>query len=469
MNAEGASSDHRLRSSLHISLAGFVLITLTIAAAYLVVTVGIEAAALAPWRHQSTIIVIIALCTVIGFGVLSQLLAAQIRKLELRSSVLAQSEERFRSFALASSDWFWESDEQHRITYVSEGILAFGQDPASRIGKSRVELAADAGSDAAKWQEHIAVMNRHEPFRNFVYTRKVREQPEHTVSVSGDPFFDPAGRFLGYRGTARDITQQIAAERVLREAKSAAEAANRARSQFLANMSHELRTPLNAIIGFAHAIKGGVAGPLNPRLAEYAEYIHQSGEHLLHIITDILDLSKVDAGKLDLQEEHGIDPQRVASTCVSLMRDRAKSGTVQLLTEIEDNLPLLTADPTRLNQILLNLLSNAVKFTEPDGSVVLAVHRAKAGGVEFEVRDTGLGMTTAEIAIALEPFSQVDASFDRRSQGTGLGLPLARRLAELHDGSISIASEKGRGTTVILTLPATRISGDAAARSAQFR
>jgi two-component system cell cycle sensor histidine kinase PleC len=230
-----------------------------------------------------------------------------------------------------------------------------------------------------------------------------------------------------------------------------------AKSQFLANMSHELRTPLNAIIGFSETLELGIAGPLQPRQAEYAGLIRQSGQHLHAVINDILDLAKVDAGKFELNEQSGIDPRGIVDACVALMKGKAAAGSLHLTSEIEDHLPCLCADPTRLKQILLNLISNAVKFTDPGGSVTVAVQRNTAGGIAFQVRDTGPGMTAQEIATALEPFGQVDNGHTRRYEGTGLGLPLAQRMAELHGGSLVVESEKGHGSTVTVTLPAARV------------
>jgi PAS domain S-box-containing protein len=419
-----------------------------------------EDAALADWWRQSVLIVSAALGAALGFALLFQALSARSRKLEQQAVALArtadalrESEGRFRNFARTSSDWFWETDEQHRFTYVSEEIRLFGQDPRDRIGRTRSELAADRTDDTRLWEGHYAALDRHEPFRNFVYARKIGTAPERIVSVSGDPLFDATGRFLGYRGTARDVTEEIRAELGLREAKTAAEAANRAKSQFLANMSHELRTPLNAILGFSQMLSQRLVGPLGEKQIEYIDIIYRSGSHLHDIINDILDLAKVDAGKLDLNLEDGVDPCAIVNGCVALMKERANTGELRLSVDVAPELPPIVADAMRLKQILLNLLSNAVKFTEPGGSVVIAVRQPGPDTIAFEVRDTGIGMTEAEIKIALEPFGQVDAGFSRRQEGTGLGLPLASRMAELHGGSFHIDSRKGHGTTVTLTLP----------------
>jgi signal transduction histidine kinase len=221
-------------------------------------------------------------------------------------------------------------------------------------------------------------------------------------------------------------------------------------------MSHELLTPLNAILGFSEVLENGIAGPLQSRQAEYVGLIRQSGQHLLHVINEILDLARIDAGKLELHEEV-VDQRRLIESCIAIVKDRAATSLLRLSVEIEEDLPRVMADRTRLTEILLNLLSNAIKFTELGGSVVVTARCAQDGGAQFVVRDTGTGMTAAEIEIALELFGQVDAGLARRHEGTGLGLPLARKLAELHGGLLIVESEKGRGTTVTVTLPRTRI------------
>ncbi len=396
------------------------------------------------------------LCAAIGFALLCRALVARSRLLKRSEATLRESEARCRDFALTSSDWFWETDEKHRFTFLSDHIRAFGQDPQTRIGRTRTDLAIDIVTEPAKWQEHLAVLDRHEPFRDFVYKRQIGDDPERVISVGGNPLFDEARRFLGYRGTARDITEKVLAEQAVHEAKAAAEAANVAKSQFLANMSHELRTPLNAILGFSEVLENGIAGPLQSRQAEYVGLIRQSGEHLLHLINEILDLARIDAGKLDLHEEV-LEPGRLIDSAIALVKDRAAASLLKLAVHIEEDLPPLTADRTRLTEILLNLLSNAIKFTELGGAINVLVRRTEEGGVAFIVQDNGRGMTEAEVEIALERFGQVDGGLARRHEGSGLGLPLARKLAELHGGSLTLKSETGRGTTATVILPPSRV------------
>jgi PAS domain S-box-containing protein len=415
-----------------------------------------EEADLAKWGRQSPFIVFGTLCVATGFALLFRALLARSRSLERSEATLRESEARCRDFALTSSDWFWETDEQHRFSHLSDHIRAFGLDPQTRIGRTRTELAIDVLSEPAKWQEHLAVLDRHEPFRDFVYKRKIGDDPERVISVGGNPFFDDARRFLGYRGTARDVTEKVLAERAVHEAKAAAEAANIAKSQFLANMSHELRTPLNAILGFSEVLENGIAGPLHSRQAEYVGLIRHSGEHLLHLINEILDLARIDACRVDLHEEV-IESSKLVGSAIALVKDRAAAGLLKLAVDVEEDMPLLTGDRTRLTEILLNLLSNAIKFTELGGAINVLVRRTEEGGAVFVVRDNGRGMTEAEVEIALERFGQVDGGLARRQEGSGLGLPLARKLAELHGGSLTLQSEKGRGTTATVVLPPSRV------------
>ena len=233
--------------------------------------------------------------------------------------------------------------------------------------------------------------------------------------------------------------------------------ANRTKSEFLANMSHELRTPLNAILGFSELMGSGTLGPLgNPKYEEYAKDINDSGRHLLALIDDILDLSKVEAGRLELDEED-IDVARAIRSCMVLVKERARNGGVKLITDIPHGLPALRADQRKLKQILVNLLSNAVKFTPADGEVTLKVWSRPDSGYVFQVIDTGIGIALADIPTALSPFGQIDSQLDRKFEGTGLGLPLTKSLVEVHGGSLDLQSEVGAGTTVTVRFPKERI------------
>ena len=240
-------------------------------------------------------------------------------------------------------------------------------------------------------------------------------------------------------------------------ARDQAEGANRAKSEFLALMSHELRTPLNAIIGFSEIIKSEMMGPIgNPKYGEYASDVFDSAQHLLGLINDILDLSKIEAGKMELEEED-VDVAEVIGSCLRLVMERAAKDGVKLATEIPDDLPALHIDERKLKQILLNLLSNAVKFTPDGGSVTVKTWFRPESGFVLQVADTGVGIALEDIPKALTPFGQVDSRLDRKYEGTGLGLPLTKSLVEKHSGSLDLQSEVGVGTTVTVRFPPERV------------
>jgi len=247
-----------------------------------------------------------------------------------------------------------------------------------------------------------------------------------------------------------------AANNDLKESKERAEVANQAKSLFLANMSHELRTPLNAIIGFSQIIKDQTMGPVGkPVYADYAHDIFGAGEHLLEIITNLLDISKIEAGKTELSDEV-IDPAEIVAASLAAVRVQADKKKITLAVHIPPRTPLIRGDALRLRQVLINLLANAVKFTEA-GQVTVSVACDSTRGLNFAVADSGIGMSPDEVAVALEPFGQVENAIIKKYEGTGLGLPLAQRLVELHGGRLQITSVKGVGTTINVQLPAERL------------
>ena len=245
--------------------------------------------------------------------------------------------------------------------------------------------------------------------------------------------------------------------REINEAWRAAEQASDAKSRFLATMSHELRTPLNAVMGFSELIEQESYGPVgDPQYVEYAGLIRASGEHLLTIINDVLDMSRVEAGKLELYEEEFV-PQDLAERCIALIRPLASDQGVSVGFECPNGLPKLRGDRNKLQQVAFNLLTNAVKFTPAGGTVRLRMNAGQDGFV-LAVVDTGIGMKADDIPRVLQPFVQADTGNQRRQGGTGLGLPLSKSLVELHGGTLEITSVKDVGTTVTVRLPKERVS-----------
>ena len=245
----------------------------------------------------------------------------------------------------------------------------------------------------------------------------------------------------------------------LREAKEVAEQANRSKTLFLANMSHELRTPLNSIIGFSEVLKDQVFGKMeNPRYLSYAADINGAGKHLLNLINDILDVSKIEADELEIADEL-LDPVKLANDCISLVRNHADAETVILGLEHDRDLPWLVGDEVRIKQVLINLLTNAIKFTLAGGRVTLHI-LVNDSSIRFAVEDTGIGIAADDMPRVLAPFQQVRSDHAVAGEGTGLGVHLSKRIMELHGGSLSITSELGKGTTVYVEFPPERTVPD---------
>jgi signal transduction histidine kinase len=240
-------------------------------------------------------------------------------------------------------------------------------------------------------------------------------------------------------------------ERELQQAKEAAESASRAKTNFLAIVSHEVRTPLNAVIGFSEMLRDGYAGAIDDKQREYLEDILASAHHLLQLMGDMLDMSTIEAGKIAVRPAL-VSVREEIEASLELVRTRAAAAKLTLLTEAAAELPPLWIDRIRFRQIMLNLLSNAIKFT-PTGGTITVQAQDGAEGVVIAVSDTGIGMCEHDIPRALEPFRQIDNIMQRQYEGVGLGLPLAKRLTELHGGRLDIASQLGRGTTVTLRFP----------------
>ncbi len=285
------------------------------------------------------------------------------------------------------------------------------------------------------------------------------ENYEYLHRCQNGTMINVAGNYMedgGYVLTFTDITRQKEWEVQLYQAKEKAEAASVSKTNFLANVSHELRTPLNAIIGFAEMISNEVFGALgNERYEEYVKHIHDSGSHLLHLINNLLDLSKVEAGKFELQESD-VHLSELIRNSMNYCRNQADETGVSLILQEGAEIGLVRADENALRQILLNLLSNAIKFTPKGGTVTVFTDLTGDGDVRVTVQDTGIGMEEKSISVALQPFGQIENAFNRKYPGTGLGLPLVSSLVELHGGRFDIKSALGEGTTCSLNIPCKR-------------
>ena len=326
--------------------------------------------------------------------------------------------------------------------------------PAALMG-GLTNIASQLYVDPRRREEFKALMDANDVVTDFVSEIHRRDGTTIWISENARAVRDWAGRLVCYEGTVENVTTKFESERAMREALREAEEANRAKSAFLAAMSHELKTPLNAIIGFSEIIKDEIFGPVdNPSYLSYAGDIHVSGTKLLAIINDVLDVSRLEGGAITVMPRvcsaHDIAEDAIGTA----INHSGDSRNVDI--DVAPGMPNIHVDPGRLRQALANLLTNAIKFTPEGGAISVRAWQEKGGGVCFAVIDTGIGMAPEKIALAFEPFRQLDGSLARRFEGAGLGLPIAKSLVELHGGKLAIKSAVGAGTTVTISLPPAR-------------
>ncbi|MFW2514380.1 response regulator [Demequina sp. SO4-13] len=398
------------------------------------------------------------------------------REVEAQQALLDQRlrDQQFytRSLIESNIDALMTTDPRGTITDVNEQMIVL-------TGRSREELIGTPCrtffTDPDNADAAIARVLTENKVADYELTVRARDGKETVVSYNAATFYDQERTLQGVFASARDVTDLKESERTLTEKNLELERASQLKSEFLATMSHELRTPLNAIIGFSEALRDGLMGDMTASQQDYIGDIFTSGQHLLSLINDILDLSKVEAGMMQLELEH-VDVHELLSSSLSIVREKAASQQVTVDLEIADGIGSPILDPRKTKQIVYNLLSNAVKFSPAGGRVVMSVRTAPAAEVgrltgpwpayafpvaegahdafvEISVKDQGIGILEADLEKLFHAFSQIDSSLARQFEGTGLGLAMVKELAELHGGTVAVASAPGEGAEFVVWLP----------------
>jgi PAS domain S-box-containing protein len=377
-----------------------------------------------------------------------------------------------RSLIESNIDALMTTDPQGIISDVNQQMIAL-------TGRTRDELIGapcrNFFTDPVRADAAIKRVLTENKVSNYELTVRAQNGEETVVSYNAATFHDRERKLQGVFAAARDVTDRKRFELTLQEKNVELEHASRMKSEFLATMSHELRTPLNAIIGFSEALKDGLMGQMESNQQEYIGDIFTSGQHLLSLINDILDLSKVEAGMMALELE-AVDLHSLLSGSLTIVRERAAAQHIQLELKADEEMGAFQLDMRKTKQIVYNMLSNAVKFSPPGAQVTLSSRQVKRSAVgtisgawpvhsfalenndfnefiEICVSDSGIGISKQNMAKLFHPFSQIDSSLARKFEGTGLGLAMVKRLAELHGGSVAVTSKEGEGARFVVWLP----------------
>ena len=379
---------------------------------------------------------------------------------------ITAGEASYRAFFDHAVDGIFRTTPEGHYLAVNQALAdIYGYPTPEALITGLTDISAQLYVDRKRRDEFRTLMQANDVVTNFVSEIHHRSGRRIWISENARAVRDWSGALLCYEGTVEDVSDKFEQERALRGALRQAEIANKMKAAFLAAMSHELKTPLNAVLGFSEIIRDEVMGPVGlEAYREYAADIHASGARLLAVINDVLDVSRLEGGLLALEArpENMMD---LADAAIKLARDITHDQR-RIEIQVPPDLPSLHVDPRRLAQALGNLLANALKFTPRTGLVRLAAQRQPDGGLHLLVEDTGIGMAEETVAAALEPFRQLDGSLARRFEGAGLGLSIAKALAELHGGALSLKSAVGEGTTVTIALPASCVAAGGSAKVA---
>jgi PAS domain S-box-containing protein len=354
-------------------------------------------------------------------------------------------------FESGSSDWIWETDNDGKLIYFSPRLAAiFNKNIKDILGQRFAELF-----DSNASENLTDLMANKEIISDKICETKIDGIAQHW-EISAHPIKTERGDFSGYRGVGRDITEQLKHDIQIQRAKEEAEQANASKSQFLAVISHELRTPINAIVGFSEIMNSdqGENLPLSSR-REYLSTIQESARHLQGLINDVLDATRIERGSMQFDDQQ-IDAAELVETVVRICRDQASRNKITLIAHVVDDV-LITGDLTRLKQVILNLVTNAIKFSPADGVVNIDMTRDERQQLIISIRDAGIGIDAEDVERVFEPFAQAEEGANRKYGGIGLGLAIARKIARLHGGDVTLNGEIGIGTDARFIVPKARV------------
>jgi PAS domain S-box-containing protein len=376
--------------------------------------------------------------------------AIYTEKLQHKHAELNNIKERYRNLVESTSDWVWEVDHTGAYTYASPKLESLlGYQPSEVIGRTPFEFMSLGEAARVKHIFVNQIMKDEQPINRLVNVNQHKNGHEVILETSGVPFYDEMGSLMGYRGIDRDITDRINTQQVLLNAKTDAENANLAKSEFIFRMSHELRTPLNAILGFGQILEM-TANDFNDQQKDNVKEILDAGHHLLKLINDVLDLAKIESGKLEVDIE-ATDVGDILQQCTQLVTSQLEESHIELIDNISHKKHTVQADPMRLKQVLLNLLTNAIKYNCCQGRVSLNSELINEQCLRIIVTDTGEGISEEELTKLFSPYERLNAS--NNIQGTGIGLSIAKHIIELMGGTIDVHSVVGEGSSFWIELP----------------
>ncbi len=409
------------------------------------------------YNFLATMVCVIYALVLIGITINSHL--DFLRRSRAEIEVQRQSEVvklLLNDFERDAQDWLWEADGQGRLTYFSPRFAeVLKETPEHLLSRPLRNIFADHAVNE-EWRKLDHAMADEEIISNLDLSLRIADKAV-VWQITARPLRDGRGKFQGYRGVSRDVTAAHEAKSRIEMAMETSERASAAKSQFLAVMSHELRTPINAIVGFAELLSREKNDGLQQKTrVEFAETILDSANQLQDLINNVLDTTRMERGTLQLTEQD-VDAAELVEIAIKQCRNQAERSNITIVGRLSDSVSL-HGDSNRLKQVMVNLLANAIKFSPANGIINVEMQKGREGQFVLAIKDAGIGINARDLERMFEPFVQADGNLSRRFGGAGLGLPISRRIARMHDGDVTLNSSPGAGTTALLILPKARVT-----------